>query len=88
MSSVAEKAVPIRKREDSEKRNKFVRLAEKRTSNAIRSIRVIGKLGNPAAYSYDESDIRKITAALVREIDELKSRMMRKSGKITVEFKL
>jgi hypothetical protein len=88
MSSTAEKTVPIKKKDEGEKRNKFVRLAEKRTSNAIRSIRVIGKLGNPAAYSYDESDIRKIAGALSREIEELKSRMMRKSGKGTVEFRL
>lgn len=51
----------------AEKRTKFVELAERRTANAIRSIRVIGKLGNPFAYEYDERDVKKIVNALERK---------------------
>src|SRR5258707_754742 len=54
-----------RKDENSkaEKRRKFVELAENRTINAIKAIRVIGKLGNKNAYQFDDSeggDIRKL----------------------------
>lgn len=73
---------------DKDKRSKFVRLAESRTVNAIRAIRVIGKLGNHAHYEYDESDVRKIVAALTKEVDALKARMSAKGNKIAVEFKL
>ena len=38
----------------AEKRQKFVKLAENRTRNAIKAIRVIGKLGNKNAYHFDE----------------------------------
>ncbi len=72
----------------SDKRAKFVQLAEKRTVNAIRSIRVIGKLGNPFAYEYGEADVKKIANALAREIDDLRLKMLKKGSKAAVEFKL
>lgn len=72
----------------AEKREKFVRLAESRTVNAIKAIRVIGKLGNKSAYEYDDADVRKIVAALNREIDALKARMNSTGAKETIEFKL
>lgn len=71
-----------------EKRAKFVDLAEKRTINAIKAIRVIGKLGNKSHYVYDEADVKKIAAALTREIDSLKSRMLTRGSRDSVEFKL
>ena len=70
------------------KRAKFVELAERRTVNTICSIRVIGKLGNPFAYDYDEADVKKIIAALTKEIDDLRLKMMKKGVKTAVEFKL
>lgn len=74
------------RRED--KRAKFVALAETRTVNAIRVIRVIGKLGNKSAYEYDDADVKKIISALSKEVDALKTRLVQKSGKAEVEFKL
>lgn len=72
----------------SSKREKFVKLAESRTSNAIKAIRVIGKLGNRNAYDYDETDVRKIVKALSDEIEALKSRMKTTKPSDGVEFKL
>ena len=70
------------------KREKFVQLAESRTVNAMRAIRVIGKLGNKSHYEYSESDVKKIVGALNKEIEALKARMGEKSGRDEVEFKL
>lgn len=70
------------------KREKFVELAQNRTRNAIRMIRVIGKLGNRNAYDYDDSDVQKIVKALSREIDALRARMSSTGGKEAVDFKL
>jgi len=67
---------------------KFVELAESRTVNAIRAIRVIGKLGNKSAYEYDDADVKKIISALSKEVDALKTRLAQKSSKGEVEFKL
>lgn len=71
-----------------DKRGKFVELAERRTVNAIRSIRVIGKLGNPFAYDYDEGDVKKIINALNKEVEDLRLKMMKKGSRAAVEFKL
>jgi ribosomal protein L7/L12 len=70
------------------KREKFVELAQNRTINAIKAIRVIGKLGNKNAYQFDENDVQKIVKALTREVDALKARMSTTGGKESVDFKL
>jgi ABC-type Fe3+-hydroxamate transport system substrate-binding protein len=65
-----------------------VELAEKRTTNAIKAIRVIGKLSNRNAYEYDDEDVKKIVKALNDEVEALRTKM--KSNKRTdgVDFKL
>jgi hypothetical protein len=73
---------------DSEKRRKFVRLAERRTVNAMRAIRVIAKLGNHSAYDFTEADVKKIAAVLTKEIEALKARMLSTGGRESVDFKL
>lgn len=70
------------------RRDKFVKLAESRTINAIKAIRVIGKLGNRNAYQFDDSDVQKIVRALSKEVDALKARMSSSGGKEAVDFKL
>jgi ribosomal protein L7/L12 len=72
----------------AEKREKFVKLAESRTKNAIKAIRVIGKLGNKNAYQFADTDVQKIVRALSKEVDALKARMSSTGGKESVEFKL
>jgi ABC-type Fe3+-hydroxamate transport system substrate-binding protein len=84
--SVSSPQLDGKKRQD--KRIKFVELAENRTINAIRAIRVIGKLANKSAYEYDDGDVKKIINALSREIDSLKARMTSKNGRSEVDFKL
>jgi hypothetical protein len=70
------------------KRTKFVQLAEKRTVNAIKAIRVIGKLGNRSAYEYEDDDVKKIVKALLDEVEALKARMRSTKRADGVDFKL
>jgi hypothetical protein len=85
---------PVRKGDETStlaaegRREKFVKLAEGRTRNAIAAIRVIGKLGNKNAYEFDDTDVQKIVRALAKEVDALKARMSSSTGKETIEFKL
>jgi predicted helicase len=74
--------------ERSGKRDKFVELAQSRTKNAIKAIRVIAKLGNRNAYEFSEADVNKIAKALIREVELMKARMSTKDGKESVEFTL
>jgi hypothetical protein len=71
-----------------DKRAKFVELAESRTRNAIKAIRVIAKLGNKSAYQFDDTDVKKIANALNREVEALKVRMSSSGSKEAVDFKL
>ncbi len=74
--------------QDRKRRSKFVELAEKRTVTAIRAIRIIGKLGNPNAYEYDDGDVRKIAKALTDEIEAMKIRMKSAKPSDGVDFRL
>lgn len=71
-----------------DKRAKFVELAQARTKNAIKAIRVIGKLGNKNAYDFTETDVKKIASALNKEVDLMKARMSHTGGKDSVDFEL
>ena len=70
-----------------DRRTKFVELAQNRTMNAIKAIRVIGKLGNRSHYEFDDADVKKIVAALTKEVEALRARMTQ-NGKGEVDFKL
>ena len=70
------------------KRKKFVQLAEKRTRNAIKAIRIISKLGNKNAYDYTEVDVKKIASALNKEVDALRARMSQTGSKDAIDFEL
>jgi hypothetical protein len=79
---------PKSRQEKTLKRDKFVEFAERRTVNAIKAIRVIGKLGNRAAYEYTDADVAKIVKALNDEIEQLKVRMKSSGRADSVDFKL
>jgi len=72
----------------SERRANFVRLAEKRVANAMRDIRLIGNLSNRAHYEFTEADLKKIVAALEREVDGMQRRFKDAPAKNKIEFKL
>jgi ribosomal protein L7/L12 len=72
----------------ADKREKFVELAQARTKNAIKAIRIIAKLGNKNAYDFTEADVKKIASALNKEVELMKARMSQTGGKDTVDFEL
>lgn len=53
------------------KREKFVRLAEGRTTVALDAIRKIGNLSNTNSYEYSKEDVAKIVKALKNAIAEV-----------------
>lgn len=88
MENTAAKNVSQIRKNDGKKREKFVELAEKRTKNAIKAIRIIAKLGNKNAYDFSEADVAKIVRALTKETDAMRSRMSSAGGKESVDFSL
>jgi hypothetical protein len=72
----------------SEKREKFVRLAEQRVNRALNDIRLIGNLSNRGAYSFTEEDIKKIFRTLQKELDQAKARFSDSENSSGGDFKL
>ncbi len=59
---------------DSEKSAKFQRIAERRVTETIRKMRLIGNLANRNNYSYTDEHVRQIIDALEAELRQVKSR--------------
>jgi transcription elongation GreA/GreB family factor len=72
----------------SKNRDKFVDLAEKRVTKALKDIRLIGNLSNRSNYSYNDDDVKKIISALEAELRNLKKRFEAPTGDSGVNFKL
>lgn len=51
------------------KEERFTRLAQTRTDNALRSIRILGNLSNISNYAYTPEQVQKIFAALRAQLD-------------------
>jgi ABC-type Fe3+-hydroxamate transport system substrate-binding protein len=73
---------------ESKNRAKFIELAEKRVSRAIKDIRLVGNLSNRSNYSYTPEEAKKIVKALREEVDALKARFDAKGGDVKAVFKL
>ena len=69
-------------------RDNFVRLAEKRVNNAIKTLRLIGNLSNRSNYSYSDADVEKIFRSLERELKNARARFERGKSTNTPDFTL
>ena len=78
----------ISMKDNTEKRMKFVKLAEGRTQVALSAIRKLGNLANRRSYEFDESDVRKIVRALKEAISETEHKFDPNSGPGQKSFKL
>ncbi len=67
------------------KREAFTRLAEKRTNGVLEKIRVLGNCANPYAYEYTDEDVKKIFAAIDREMKATRAKFLAGTKR---EFKL
>lgn len=56
------------------KRERFKRLAEYRTNEVLKRIKVLGNCANRSAYDYNEEDIEKIFSAIERKVKEEKNK--------------
>lgn len=69
-------------------REKFVELAEKRVTRALKDIKLIGNLSNKSNYSYTKSDTEKIYKVLKKSLEEMKTRFDSKGAGSDESFKL
>lgn len=69
-----------------EKLRNFERLAEKRVTDTIKKIRLIGNLANKGNYSYTESHVRQILEALDTELRVLRNRFKEENIQDNLSF--
>ena len=65
---------------------RFKRLAEKRTNEVLRKLRILGNCSNRQAYSYTRADVDKIFSAIERKAREIKAKFNQAEDE--EEFKL
>lgn len=69
-----------------EKRERFERLAEKRVTETIKKIRLVGNLSNKNNYDYTEEHAKQIIETLDNEIKALKSKFKDELGNTETTF--
>ena len=70
------------------KREKFRKLAEGRTNNALVAISRIGNLSNRQLYVFEDAEVKKIIKALREAVSEVENRFASPKGKSESRFKL
>lgn len=70
------------------KESKFKRLAEARVNRAIGALRSISSLSNRQIYAFDEDQVKKILAALRKEVAAIRSRFEDPGSARSGEFRL
>lgn len=70
-----------RAKKDEDRATRFKRIAEKRTNQIIRVVRLLGNCSNKSSYSYNEREVSKIFTAIDKELKEAKARFTFKKEK-------
>ena len=68
------------------RRERFEDVAQRRTNNALNSIRLIANCANKHNYEYTRDDVQKIITALKKEVNDLQSAF--NSNQTKGDFKL
>lgn len=56
------------------RRERFKKVAERRTNNIIKTLRLLGNCANKANYEYTNEEVKKIFSAIERELKNTKSK--------------
>lgn len=70
-----------------QKREAFLRLAERRTNTVLEKVRILGNLANHYAYEWTEDDVRLIFNAIDEEVRLTRARFLQTQRKGR-EFKI
>jgi hypothetical protein len=65
---MAEKGVDMEKNSEETRKERFKRVATRRTNNILRQIQILGNCSNKSSYSYTDEDIRKIFSTIEGEL--------------------
>jgi len=68
------------------RRERFKRVAERRTNKILDGLRLLGNTGNKTLYIYTEEEVQKIFSAIERKLIEVKGKF--RTGKSSEKFRL
>ena len=73
-----------------ERLKKFEIIAERRVTEAIKKLKLVGNLANKRNYSYTEKHVKQIISTLESEMKELRNKFQNNSpgGQIQFKFKI
>jgi len=71
-----------------DKSTKFIELANKRVSRAIKSLKLVANLANRQNYEFTDEQAKKIIKALQKELDLVKQSFQNADSDGNAEFKL
>lgn len=69
----------------SDKRDKFLRLAEKRTRVVLKKLQVLGNCSNTGSYEYTSDDVERIFGAIEDQVARIRARFDKTKD---IDFKL
>ena len=71
----------------NERTEKFEKIAERRVTEAIKKLKLIGNLANKRNYSYTEKHVKQIISVLESEMKDLRNKFQNNSPDGQIEFK-
>ncbi|MDE0120043.1 MAG: hypothetical protein OXM55_08570 [Bdellovibrionales bacterium] len=72
----------------SEKKQRFIELANKRVNKALKQISLISNLSNTNNYEYTQDEVKQIIRALESEIQMCKERFRKQDSEESRQFSL
>jgi hypothetical protein len=73
--------------QNNDKRERFIRIAEKRVNNILNNLDSLGKCSNRKNYEYNQKDVKKIFSEIDKKTREIKQ-MYQSSGTNKNKFRL
>tara|TARA_Y200000002_G_scaffold276134_2_gene230392 strand:- start:15 stop:239 length:225 start_codon:yes stop_codon:yes gene_type:complete len=72
----------------NKRRDRFIKVGERRVNNALKSINLIGNLANKSNYEYSPNEIKKIEKALKTELANTMDKFHNNNGACKKGFSL
>jgi len=66
----------MQKNNEETRRERFKRVATRRTNNILRQIHILGNCSNKSSYSYSEEDVKKVFSAIEGELRVAKAKFI------------
>lgn len=67
------------------KKERFMKIAEKRTNNIINTLRLLGNCSNKNNYEYTSEQVKQIFSAIDAELKSTKMKFEKKDTKFTLK---